>query len=1193
MMILILCTLLFGAGLVLGQQHQQYHQQQRVLTRETDSPHVVMGINDSGRNYNRGTDVSSTVRALATVSPGSASSSSQDPRAIYDNKRKRGLGVTAGRGSGGGISSIGGHRSLNDWEVEDFVLLATVDGTLHARDRKSGVRRWEIFAHDPVVQTVYHRANGSTANRERDWIQDDDVVWIVEPIQDGALFFFTPDNGLQKLDVTVKDIVDDLSPFTPKDGDRSYNGEKKTTTFAIDARTGNVQRVFSSAGVVNPVNNDKCKPNNGLEEDLDDDECESVPKTILIGRTEYTVTINSLSTGERLWTIKYAEWGPNNGDRDLAMQYERSMDNRYIYSGHDGKIYGFEGDVADSDGERRPKYQQAFSSPVIRVFDVVKSINSPTEPTATTFVVLPQPILASREFDGYEGLTYVGCTENDGFYALSETSYPYVTDGALDATFYTSGRLNWQTAARDERHKTIMGTHRAHYRFDEPYRASLPAPTPISREERSAVRSRNSTPPFPSSPSLKSSRLISFAMENLVDISIVVPIVTTLIWLFMRQLGASKAGSRMPETVSNATMANHAGELVRVARSRAASEGVSVLNGLPDGVVVMEEQLQEQSETTAQQEQGEEAVAVAIEVATPKEEVQQPIAAPEVSAGAVAVRFEEDAVMVEEDAVATPAPTPKKKKAHRGQRGGARKRGKANAEKEREREKEKMEIAVNEVKEVVRENPMQVDLNTLSLDPLGEEWDSSSLVAINNLMVHEDKVLGVGSQGTIVYRGSFEGKVVAVKRMLRDFIDVAEHEVSLLQQSDDHPNVIRYYCTQHGTRFLYIALELCPASLFDIYSNPIKHSDLLELMDPIDVLRQIALGIHHLHSLKIVHRDLKPHNILVSHPKPLPHDSSTKRPRILISDFGLCKKLEGDKSSFGATTAHAAGTSGWRAPELLVDEDSASKPILPSQPPAQPSTAEASSSNSSSETAVIDTLTNRRATRAIDIFSLGCVFYYILSRGEHPFGTRWHREFNIINNSPDLSHLSLLGLAEYEAKDLISGMISHNPRKRPDATKVLIHPFFWSPEKQLTFLLDVSDRFEVEKDKEKVTGPDGGYKSPFIPLLERNAREVCGGGAGDWMKKLDRLFLGELVSNKRRGYDGEKVLDLLRAIRNKKHHYQDMKQPAKEAVGDLPDGYLSYFSRRFPGLLLHACEVVRDAGFWQEPVFRGYYSVQQ
>ncbi|PUU73297.1 kinase-like domain-containing protein, partial [Tuber borchii] len=243
-------------------------------------------------------------------------------------------------------------------------------------------------------------------------------------------------------------------------------------------------------------------------------------------------------------------------------------------------------------------------------------------------------------------------------------------------------------------------------------------------------------------------------------------------------------------------------------------------------------------------------------------------------------------------------------------------------------------------------------------------------------------------------------------------------------------------------------------------------------------------------------------------------------PRVLISNFGLCKKL-GDKSSFGATTTHAVGTSGWRAPELLVDEDSASKPIFPSQ----------------------------------HLLLLGCVFYCILFRGKHPPGTRWHREFNIINNNPDLSHLALLGLAEHEAKDLISSMISHDPRKRPDATKVLIHPFFWSAEKQLTFLLDVSDRFEVEKDKEKATSPEGWYKSPFIPLLERNTREVCGGGAGEWMKRLDRLSLAELASNKRRGYDGEKVLDLLRAIRNKKHHYQGMKRPtSRDGSGGVSAG---------------------------------------
>jgi len=396
--------------------------------------------------------------------------------------------------------------------------------------------------------------------------------------------------------------------------------------------------------------------------------------------------------------------------------------------------------ILGPDSERRPKYQQAFSSPVIRVFDVVKSITPPTESKTTTFVVLPQPILASRELDRYEGLTFVGCTENDSFYALSETSYPYVTDGALDAEFYTSGRLTWQTSTRDGRHKTIVGTHHAHYVFDEPYRASLPAPTPISREERPVVRSRNTAPPLPSSPSLKSSRLINFAMENLVDISILVPILTALIWLFMRQIGGSKVGDKVSGDVRNATMVGHVEESMRFARAKAASEGgpngVPILDGLPDGVVIIGEQLHKSPEPAAQQQQqqAEEAVAVAIRVAAPREEIQQPAVAPGAAAGAVG--FQDGVVMVEEDVPVTPAPTPKKKKAHRGQRGGARKRGKANAE------KEKMEIAVSEVKEIARENPMQVDLNTLVIDPPGEEWDPSSLVAINNLMVHEDKVLG-------------------------------------------------------------------------------------------------------------------------------------------------------------------------------------------------------------------------------------------------------------------------------------------------------------------------------------------------------------------------------------------------------------------------------------------------------------------
>jgi hypothetical protein len=56
-----------------------------------------------------------------------------------------------------------------------------------------------------------------------------------------------------------------------------------------------------------------------------------------------------------------------------------------------------------------------------------------------------------------------------------------------------------------------------------------------------------------------------------------------------------------------------------------------------------------------------------------------------------------------------------------------------------------------------------------------------------------DNILGYGSHGTVVLEGKFEGRKVAVKRMLAEFYHVADHEVKMLQESDIHPNVVRYY----------------------------------------------------------------------------------------------------------------------------------------------------------------------------------------------------------------------------------------------------------------------------------------------------------------------------------------------------------------------------------------------------------------
>ncbi|KAJ0295684.1 hypothetical protein COL922a_014033, partial [Colletotrichum nupharicola] len=107
-------------------------------------------------------------------------------------------------------------RSLQDWEVEDFVLLATVDGTIHARDRKTGAPRW---AHEvpssPMVESIYHRANRSSFDSTQ---PEDDFIWIVEPSQDGSLYIFSPDPhaGLQQLGLTVKDLVDE-TPYSGTD----------------------------------------------------------------------------------------------------------------------------------------------------------------------------------------------------------------------------------------------------------------------------------------------------------------------------------------------------------------------------------------------------------------------------------------------------------------------------------------------------------------------------------------------------------------------------------------------------------------------------------------------------------------------------------------------------------------------------------------------------------------------------------------------------------------------------------------------------------------------------------------------------------------------------------------------------------------------------------------------------------------
>lgn len=112
--------------------------------------------------------------------------------------------------------------------------------------------------------------------------------------------------------------------------------------------------------------------------------------------------------------------------------------------------------------------------------------------------------------------------------------------------------------------------------------------------------------------------------------------------------------------------------------------------------------------------------------------------------------------------------------------------------------------------------------------PVNIAIDGVMMTAVGSLLI-SDTVLGYGSHGTVVLLGNLDGRQVAVKRMLTQFIGSADREISLLIRSDGHPNVVRYFLREQKSDFLYLALQLCHMSLRDFVSQLIKAQEVHRL----------------------------------------------------------------------------------------------------------------------------------------------------------------------------------------------------------------------------------------------------------------------------------------------------------------------------------------------------------------------------
>ncbi|KAJ1694757.1 hypothetical protein LUZ63_011455 [Rhynchospora breviuscula] len=406
--------------------------------------------------------------------------------------------------------------------------------------------------------------------------------------------------------------------------------------------------------------------------------------------------------------------------------------------------------------------------------------------------------------------------------------------------------------------------------------------------------------------------------------------------------------------------------------------------------------------------------------------------------------------------------------------------------------------------------------------------ESSEGKWVGKLLVLSNEI-GRGSNGTVVLEGVYDGRPVAVKRLLHAHHDVALKEIRNLIASDQHPNIVRLYGVEQDVDFVYISLERCSCSLADLIlflsgdvsgaglgvcfsmagkgmdkdlvlwrENGLPSPQLLKLM------RDVVSGLVHLHELGIIHRDLKPQNVLIT---------TEGVVKAKLSDMGISKRLQEDMSSL---TRHATGfgSSGWQAPEQLLQG---------------------------------------RQSRAVDLFSLGCILFFCITKGKHPFGEYFERDRNIIKNEFDLFLVDFIP----EAVHLLSLLLNPNPGMRPKAMEVLNHPFFWNAELRVSFLKDISDRID------KANEPD------LINAIESVAPIAFG---GKWNEKLDPALIADL--GRYRKYNFESVRDLLRVIRNKSGHYRELPSELQESLGSLPEGFDRYFSTRFPKLLIEVYKVV-------------------
>ena len=391
-------------------------------------------------------------------------------------------------------------------------------------------------------------------------------------------------------------------------------------------------------------------------------------------------------------------------------------------------------------------------------------------------------------------------------------------------------------------------------------------------------------------------------------------------------------------------------------------------------------------------------------------------------------------------------------------------------------------------------------------------------------------VIGRGSDGTTVYIGlSDDGIEVAVKSLLLDRCNqLGSNEKEILNspmvRREQHIVNYRFYTEEVDDVYAYLVLDLCEKNLQEYVLSDERSKELLQSKGPTFV-RHILHGLKALHcgNPVILHRDLKPSNIFVN-----------VEGEMVLADFGLSRKLRDEETTH---RSDQRGTQGWIAVESLSTENDGDCLCI-------------------EESKV-------RYKKQSDIQVAGMVIFYILTKGEHPYGTSHFRTSNLAQGKA----VNLNKLDDPLAKDLIDWMLQYDLRARPSVEECLQHPYLMSTGEKFHFVTRVGNEREIKTND---VSSDVVKKLNADPSLSK----PC------WKTKIDAEVMRYVSSHRRSRPYSDDVTDLVRLIRNTAEHWRDKTPPTtvQAKVGTPKE----YFLNLFPTLLVVLHRIIREDPDWKQ-----------